>query len=357
MRGRPGRHDLAGPVLFCTGDGSASKGGAAVDERAAGCGAQGSGDPGESAERSVVIAMLTYRRLDQLGEAIRAVLAQTDAVQPTAVLMVVDNDPAANAKDVVADFTGRGVQYLHEPTPGIAAARNRALQAAPDDAWLVFIDDDERPHPEWLTRLVAAQRRYGGAAMVGPVVSEYETDPDPWIVAGKFFTRRRLPTGTALTAAATNNILLDLTVVNRLGLRFDEAFGQSGGSDTLFTRRLARAGHRMLWCDEAIVADIVPNSRLTRRWVLARAFRSGNSWTRTSLALATGPWERCRVRIQLAATGSIRIGGGALRVLLGLITRRTALLAGGHKTLRRGAGMVAGITGYTYSEYRRAIPN
>ena len=92
-------------------------------------------------------------------------------------------------------------------------------------------------------------------------MSRFAETPDPWIAAGRFFDRRRLPTGTDLEVAATNNLLLDLAVVRRLGLRFDAAFGLSGGSDTLFTRELVASGERMVWCDEAIVYDIVPTDR------------------------------------------------------------------------------------------------
>ena len=42
------------------------------------------------------------------------------------------------------------------------------------------------------------------------VISEYEHAPEPWISAGRFFQRRRLATGTPLTLAATNNLLLRL---------------------------------------------------------------------------------------------------------------------------------------------------
>ena len=83
-----------------------------------------------------------------------------------------------------------------------------------------------------------------------------------------------------MEVAATNNLLLDLGRIRALGLEFDERFGLSGGSDTLFTRPLVARGGRMVWCDEAMVVDNVPAGRLTRDWVLRRALRSGNSASR-----------------------------------------------------------------------------
>ena len=178
------------------------------------------------------------------------------------------------------------VAYEHEPTPGIPAARNRALDASAGDDLLVFIDDDERPGQTWLALLLETFVEHSAVAVVGSVRSVYEAAPSAWVQAGRFFERRRPPTGTSLSVAATNNLLLDLRVVRRLGLAFDRRMGLNGGDDTLFTRKLARHG-LMVWCDEAVVTDVVPAHRSTREWVVRRALRSGNSWSLTSVRLAT----------------------------------------------------------------------
>ncbi len=301
--------------------------------------------------RPVVVAMLTYRRPVDLAEAVPRILPHTEAAG--ASLLIVDNDPGGSARSAVSAFGDR-VDYVNETRPGIAAARNRALDEAADDALLIFIDDDERPTAGWLDLLLSTHAEHRSAAVVGPVVSEYEVEPDRWVAAGRFFDRRRLPTGTSVEVAATNNLLLDLTQVHAHGLRFDEAFGASGGSDTLFTRRLARAGGRMIWCDEAVVIDKVPASRVSRDWVLRRAFRSGNSWTRTSLEMAPSIPRRTLIRLQTAAIGAARIGAGAASVLLGTVTRRLSRRVRGIRTIARGAGMAAGAFGYVYQEYRRA---
>lgn len=302
---------------------------------------------------AVVVAMLTYQRPGDLAAAIPAILAHTASIEPPATLMVVDNDPAGSAADAVAAFGDRGVVYVNETRPGIAAARNRAIDESPADALLIFIDDDERPRDHWLSLLLETYRTHRSAAVVGPVVSEYEIEPEPWIQAGRFFDRRRLPSGTAVEVAATNNLLLDLAQVHAHGLRFDEKFGQSGGSDTLFTRQLVRRGGRMVWCDEAVVVDVVPAGRLTRRWVLHRAFRSGNSWTRTSLALAGSARERLAVRVRTFGIGAVRVAGGLARMAVGTVTRSTGRRVRGLRTVARGAGMAAGVFGYVYQEYRR----
>lgn len=324
----------------------------------------------------LVIAVLTYRRPEDIAVALPRLAAQAGTVSvgpdpagtwlgspsgpedPPATVLVVDNDPEASARPIVEQLAGTLrpglVRYVHEPSPGIAAARNRALRESASSALLVFIDDDEVPSEQWLAQLVRLQRSSGAAAVVGPVISEYEHDPEPWIEAGRFFHRRRLATGTRLDVAATNNLLLDLQQVRALRLSFDERFGLSGGSDTLFTRQLIQRGGSMLWCDEAVVVDRVPASRLTRSWVLRRALRSGNSAARVSLELAGSSRARLTARAVSLGSGTVRLLGGSVRVAAGLVSGSPAQKALGMRTAARGLGMTTGAFGYVYSEYRRS---
>lgn len=306
---------------------------------------------------SVVIAVLTYRRPDDLAAVLPELISQACSSKVPASILVIDNDPQASARRLVDSQDPTMVRYVHEPEPGIAAARSRALAEAGASPFLVFIDDDERPSENWLNRLLDVQQETGAAAVVGPVISEYAQTPDPWITAGAFFTRRRMPTGTSVTVAATNNLLLDLRQVRKIGLDFDRRFGLLGGEDTLFTRRLAQQGGKLVWCDEAIVVDRVPSHRLTRSWVLRRAFSSGNSWSRVGLELASvaSGWRVAGypLRLRLLLAGTVRMAGGCARVAQGVLGRSLAHRARGFRTIARGAGMMSGALGYVYSEYRR----
>jgi succinoglycan biosynthesis protein ExoM len=307
----------------------------------------------------LTIAVLTFRRPDDLGLLIPLLVEQGGA-NTTADLavrvLVVDNDPEGGAEDQVRSFAlgaSITVDYVNERTPGISAARNRALAESASDRLLVFIDDDERPSATWLTLLLDTWRQRGAVAVVGPVVSEFEIEPEPWIVAGGYFVRRRLTTGTKLDVAGTNNLLLDLEFVRSHNLVFDPAFGLSGGEDTLFTRQIARAGGLMIWCDEAVVLDIVPAARISRRWVTQRALSSGNAWSLTSVTLARSWSQRASTRLSMTVRGAIRIAGGGASVSAGVILRRIDLRARGTRTVLRGVGMVGGAWGYKYMEYGR----
>jgi len=311
---------------------------------------------------TVTLAVLTFRRPADL-DAVLPLLVEQAAAQGDAYevgVLVVDNDPAGGARTQVEAFArttaggGTGeitVRYAHEPVPGISAARNRALTEA-GTRLLVFIDDDERPSERWLSLLLAQRERDEPAAVVGSVVSTYDVEPDAWVRAGGFFTRRRLASGTRVDVAATNNLLLDLDVVRRLGLSFDLAFGLGGGEDMLFSRQLRARGGQIVWCDEAVVTDVVPAERVSRRFVLVRAMSYGNTWSLTSVAAASAG-SRPLVRARLVVQGAARVVLGAGRALLGALRRSATDQARGLKTAMRGAGMVGGALGVRHQAYRR----
>jgi succinoglycan biosynthesis protein ExoM len=303
---------------------------------------------------STVIAVLTYRRNDDVLLAIPPLLREAATLAPPATVLIIDNDPDGGAEAVVASLADQGVRYVHEPAPGIAAARNRAIREARARV-LVFIDDDMHPEKGWLAAMLRTQRDTGAAVVAGPVFAEYEAEPDAWVTAGRFFVRRRLPTGSKLTVAASGNMLLDLPQIASYGVTFDDRFGLLGGSDHLFSRSLAHKGALMVWCDEGITWDRVPASRMSRKWILRRQFRSGNSQILVSLALAESRAQRAAVRVRTTPAGVARVVGGGARCVLGVVTASVVHRALGQRTMRRGMGMLAGAFGHAYVEYARPV--
>lgn len=309
------------------------------------------------ATQKVTIAVLTYRRPDDLSAVLPLLVQQLGTISCNGAVLVVDNDPDASARAAVQVLDEPSLRYAHEPTPGIAAARNRALDECRDSDVLVFIDDDERPGPDWLSCLLATYEQLRPTGVVGPVSSEFVQDPDPWIVAGGFFQRRALPTGATVDVAATNNLLLDVRAVADLALTFDLRYGLTGGSDSLFTRQLVARGGRLVWCAEAVVIDVVPAERLTREWVLRRTFRMGNSTALVERDMANSPAASIATLFRLLASGLLRVVAGCARILFGVLAGSLIQRASGARNLARGAGLVTGAAGFSYAEYARREVN
>jgi succinoglycan biosynthesis protein ExoM len=306
---------------------------------------------------SLVVSMLTYRRPAELERGLPLVFEHVRALRDvTGSVLVVDNDPGASARETVETLALESdvvVRYVVEPEPGIAAARNRAIDESAASDLLVFIDDDEHPTTDWLDPLVDTWKRSGASAVVGRVVSEFDDELDPWVAAGEFFRRRSMPTGTEITVAAAGNLLIDRVQLHRLGVRFDERLGLGAGEDSLFSRELVRRGGRIAWCEESVAVDRVPRERMSRRWVLDRARSHGNAETVVGLHLARSSAERARVRAAAAARGAVRVAGGSARYTYGLLTRSLRHQARGLRTTHRGLGIVSGAAGVAVKEYAR----
>jgi glycosyltransferase involved in cell wall biosynthesis len=300
------------------------------------------------ARGGTVIAVVTYRRNADLDFLLPLLQQEAASIEPPAGVLVVDNDPDAGARAIAE---GHGAVYAHEPVPGIAAARNRALDEATAWRYLAFIDDDEHPEPGWLRALLATIAQTGAAAVAGAVVSEFEELPEEWVLASRLFERPRVATGTPVPAAATNNLILDLTQV--LPRRFDERLGLVGGSDNLFTRQLVRDGLLLTWCDEAVVIDRVPAPRATREWVRRRAYRIGNSEIVVSLLLSTSSAERAAIRARAIVSGTVRMAVGLIQITYGAVFGDLRHRAGGSRLFNRGRGRVFAALGSTYAEYLR----
>lgn len=313
-------------------------------------------DAGRGPVTAVTVAVCTFQRNEQLREVLPLLVQQAESLDParySAEVLVIDNNPSGDAAAVVAASDRPTVRYVHEPRPGLTAARNAALRHA-NGSLLAFIDDDEEPGDNWLAELVGAQARFGAPAVVGPILARYEGPVPGWIAAGRFFERDRFPTGTPRPAGHTSNLLLDLRFLREHGLAFRDEFGMAGGEDTMLTMELGRAGGGIIWCDEAPVTDLVPVDRMTREWVLNRRYRMGNSHSRCLLALESSAVRRLLLRVQLVLGGAARAAVGALLRALGALTGSQARDARGATLMARGAGMAAGATGRQFEEYRRS---
>ena len=307
---------------------------------------------------TVVVAVLTFHREDQIAALVPLLAAQITAAAEVcrAELVVVDNDPAGGAAGPVRTAlaaAGDPGRYVHETQPGLAAARNRALTEAIGADALVFIDDDEQPTPGWLTALVRTWQQTGAWAVSGPVRSNFASPPGDWVLGSGIFDRLRDTTGAPRNSAATNNLLLDLAALRGAGLGFDERFAVTGGEDSFLMQSLRRAGGDIAWCDEAEVGETVPANRTTRGWVLRRAMRMGETWARVRVLLAEPGRDRLAMRANCVARGGLRLARHALPTLASRL-RRDAHTQGRHETeLAGGLGLLRGALGLGYQEYQR----
>lgn len=227
--------------------------------------------------KHISVCICTYKRPDLLNRLLDELASQDTCDLFTFSIIVVDNDRLQSAEPVVKNFAATSkirTSYCVEPQQSIALARNRAVANANGD-FVAFIDDDEFPSKQWLLSLFHTCNESGVAGVLGPVLPYYDEGVPQWIVKGKFFDRPEHKTGLILnwTQTRTGNVLLQGVLfagdVEPFRARCVE------GSDQEFFKRMMNRGLVFVWCNEAVVYEVVPPQRWTRSFLVRRALFRG----------------------------------------------------------------------------------
>ncbi len=231
----------------------------------------------------ICVCICTFKRAELLRRLLVGLNKQRTDGLFTYSVVVADNDPAQSARPVLAWFSSAAlvrVTYCFESEQNIALARNKALKHAEGD-FIAFIDDDEHPADDWLVNLFKTRELYGVDGVLGPVKPYFEQDPPKWAMKGRFFERPTFNTGYSVNweQARTGNVLFARDILNAVDIPFRSEFN-TAGEDVDFFRRMMENGRKFVWCNEAIVYEVVPASRCTRRYLLRRALLRGSNFTK-----------------------------------------------------------------------------
>jgi glycosyltransferase involved in cell wall biosynthesis len=228
----------------------------------------------------VSVCICTYKRPVLLKQTLTEVSKQNSHGLFTFSAVVVDNDGARTGRPVVEKLSSGNsieIKYCEEPRRSIAHARNTALSRAKGDA-IAFIDDDEFPAADWLFNLYKALVEHNVAGVLGPVRPHFAEGAPAWVRNGGFYDRPEHQTGFVMpwTETRTGNVLFHRCILKGVDPVFSPEFG-TGGSDVDFFRRMMALGHKFIWCNEAVVYEVVPPKRWSRQVILKRALLRGSN--------------------------------------------------------------------------------
>lgn len=235
-------------------------------------------------KQKLTVAICTYNRAASLEHTLFALALQQVPAELNWETILVDNNSTDETRAVAARFEQEGrppyLRYVFEGQQGLSHARNRAIAESRGDI-LLFTDDDVRPEPDWIARLVTQMDAHGcdgAGGWIGPI---WEKEPPAWLTEQfyGFLAIRPDDKGPQLITADCPppfgaNMAFRRNVFERLGV-FDPALGRTGnvlagGEEWDLFQRLIEAGGKVMYFPDARVHHVVEAYRLRkayfRRW-------------------------------------------------------------------------------------------
>jgi glycosyltransferase involved in cell wall biosynthesis len=226
----------------------------------------------------ISVCVCTYKRPLLLRRLLHEITKQETGGLFTFGVVVADNDVEQSAKATVEEFaaaSGVRAKYCSEPRQSIALARNKAVENADGDL-IAFIDDDEFPAARWLLGLYEALRDYKADGVLGPVRRHFDEQPPEWIVKSSFYERPEHATGYVMgwREGRSGNLLFKKEMLAGEVQPFNPEF-RTGEDQDFLRRMMMEKGRRFVWCNEAVVYEVVPPVRWKRSFLLKRALLRG----------------------------------------------------------------------------------
>ena len=305
----------------------------------------------------ISVCVITYKREKGLKLLLKGLnkLTFTKIERPGIEVIVVDNDSAGIAKKVCAEIEPEFQWTLKtdvEPQRGITYARNKSISLTSENSdFIVIVDDDEIPEKNWLEELLVAQQEHGAAIVTGPAVPIFEDNHAPeWILNCGYFEAPRYQDGEEKEVAFTNNVMIKADILRELNPVFDHRFALSGGSDSYLFLNLTKAGHKIVWADNAVVYDDIPASRTKLKWILFRSYRMWSNYSAFEMEL----YPSIATQFIRLLKGFALIFIGIFRLIPSLVMGK-AFIAKSLISISQGMGTLGGLVGVFYQDYKHEV--
>lgn len=246
--------------------------------------------PTTAPEISVVVC--THNRAQLLRKCLNSLATQTLPPDRFEVI-VIDNKSTDTTQAESARFCNENSNftYLYEPNLGLSVARNTGGTSA-RGRFVTYIDDDAIAAPNWLeilgTTFKSAPETVGIVA--GRVDPLWEQPPPPWLTKRFWHLFSVLDLGGEARLLSDDewfvgaNMSIRKDLLQQLG-GFNTSLGRKGSSllsneELELSERVKQLGYSIYYEPRAIVSNLVPQERASKKWLKKRMYWQGVSVAR-----------------------------------------------------------------------------
>lgn len=240
---------------------------------------------------NISVIIPTYQRSTILTKTLES-FCGLDTEGITWELFIVDNADDEKTKAICATFDRKlPLQYFVEKKQGKNYAINGVLPQTKGEL-IVFTDDDIIADPQWLKELWAGSERWPEDHVFGGKIIPHWPDGKEPVkdIREDFFNSSYMQAAWNIEEGPYEAGRVwgpNMAVRRKLfdeGHRFNEDVGPQGenyimGSETEFTKRMEKMGHRSIYLPQAFVQHQIRNEQVHPRWLYQRAFRYGRADT------------------------------------------------------------------------------
>jgi len=259
-------------------------------------------------EALITVAVCTYNRHEHLKKLLRLLLSNQTLSEDLYRITIVDNSDERQARQSFSRQFSElpSVSIIESSPPGLSRARNVALEACAT-RYIVYLDDDASPKPEWLSAILRAFTTHDPAVVAGPIYPIWPHAQPEWLprkYVGCLTILDHIENDRWLSGnevAFGTNMAFKADVLREIG-GFNVGLGRRGAHSLLSEEEveaqlaLRQRGHRTFYAAAAGVDHTVHPDRLTRNY-----FRARMAWQAVSALLRDPPlqhsdWSQREIR-------------------------------------------------------------
>jgi hypothetical protein len=148
-----------------------------------------------------------------------------------------------------------------------------ALELRPSVEYVALLKFGAIAPIQWLSVMMQAQQEFDADLVVGPIKAVFDEAPSDWMLSGPFFDRFGIQRGPVPRIPAADNLLIRADVIRScLPLIFAPRPVPHESEWTEFAYRAEALGFASICANDAVVFDVVPKSRMTKEWIISRAY-------------------------------------------------------------------------------------